>query len=688
MKLLIKMLARPPLSGDYVANLQQKSANSLLIQTLLICLLECLLRSSLGLALACPCIIELMIVLICLYRKNSKMLRYALFVCYLMSSFFSIYASKTPLSTGIFPSLSFFLKTQDILLTLLQTVFQFMLTKLWTESEINAYIVESKSDSKIIDLIQVQNFFIHIYVVTILLLMLCRSRDSQKILKKVCSVNSILCKKIKQLELQISELNNSFEESKLNMLSFSHEFKNALNGLIGSLQTVLEEETFDKPEILYLLESANIYGYLLRNLSQNLLDSAKLDNRRLEIAKEDANMSGFLENVWKITSQMIKRRNLNAFMKINENVPQNLKIDTQKLLQVLINLTSNSLKFTQKGQIYFVVEWEPSSCTKTTIRARSSTSIELGRSFKSDQIALRPNSIIIEESEEIDEEGSYNDIKARLSRSSQAKFLGQNKFVLDFNKQFLSLSESLNTTYEGEGYLKISVVDSGCGIHERDTSKLFRKFSQVSDDAKDRKKGTGLGLWITKQLIELMDGDITVKTKRDVGSIFELRIKAEARGPSYDTPTSLLCSSLSAMKHKLSFSAYSLNDLTPISSPKKKVLIADDDSFNVELLNTYAKKQGRDTLIAHNGKDLFDIFKNNYKDIDIIMTDNQMPYVDGVIAAEMIKNYCNSNGLRNIPLYLLTGDTIQIPNSQLESRGITQIIQKPLEFDALNSILS
>lgn len=159
------------------------------------------------------------------------------------------------------------------------------------------------------------------------------------------------------LETKSSSLEIVAEEQRMIILTFSHEFKNALNGLLGSLR-ILSEITTDKRSI-ELLGSANVCSYMLRNFAHNLLDSGKLEQRQLEVSYERCDVAQFFANSWQVISEMIKNKRLKGFIKISKDVPKTLMLDSQKLFQILLNMTSNSLKFTQEGQIYFLVHWYP-----------------------------------------------------------------------------------------------------------------------------------------------------------------------------------------------------------------------------------------------------------------------------------------------------------------------------------------
>jgi len=155
-------------------------------------------------------------------------------------------------------------------------------------------------------------------------------------------------------------------------------------------------------------------------------------------------------------------------MEIYRNIPPIMKIDTFRLTQILMNLLSNAVKFTDKGTVTMKVMW---------LKGR-------------DDNNLAP--------EDFDE--SINE--------SIAEELEKNHLYFTVLRQSASSSIILNNAVSQKGILRIDVYDTGCGIPPEGIDKLFTPYAQLSQDASRRGIGTGLGLYITKQLCLKMKGDI------------------------------------------------------------------------------------------------------------------------------------------------------------------------------------
>src|SRR5215813_10793537 len=115
----------------------------------------------------------------------------------------------------------------------------------------------------------------------------------------------------------------------------------------------------------------------------------------------------------------------------------------------------------------------------------------------------------------------------------------------------------------------------------------------------------------------------------------------------------------------------------------KKTLIADDDSFNIELMKNYFNKFGISYIIAHDGEEAVSLFKKYHEDICFVITDNFMPKKTGTEAALEIANFLEELKQPKIPIMCISGDV----KISVGEKGITSVIQKPINFDRLKEEL-
>ena len=516
-----------------------------------------------------------------------------------------------------------------------------------------------------INLVTMQRFYAHV----------------SNLLRKVSVLWENISKVNKQLNDQNSKLQNHLEMKDVFIYTFSHELKNALNGLLGNLY--LAYDIAKEPQLVEFLTSAKVCGEVLKNFVHNILDSGKLENGNLEVASERRDVMSFMENVWQICGRIIENKRLQGYLEIAKNVPRYLDLDEQRMIQIILNLVSNACKFTEKGHVRIQVSWQ-----------RIPTSDEQSKEGRASFAENKNRSEEVVQKEEEGESNFYENMKEfrdtsesclldreklHLSTGRQKKFIYDSQFYqLTLSKWNWNREEVLpsNSKKETKGILKIQVWDTGCGMTEEDQALLFQKFSQTNKIAGQRKVGTGLGLWICRELSKRLDGDIKASSKVGVGSVFELTI----------------CTTVSIFEDKPQmFASTSIDYDTPLRklrrSPhtqnSKKILLADDDNFNVELMKNYLNKFGICYLCAYDGEEAVSLFKKHYEDICFVITDNFMPKKTGVEAALEIKSFLKAMKKPSIPIMCISGDV----KVHVGEAGITSVIQKPINFDRLKEEL-
>lgn len=209
--------------------------------------------------------------------------------------------------------------------------------------------------------------------------------------------------------------------------------------------------------------------------------------------------------------------------------------------------------------------------------------------------------------------------------------------------------------------LRIIVEDTGIGIPESDLKDIFNPFKQQSGNITRAYGGTGLGLTISKKLVEMMNGQIKVKSKPNQGSIFEIilhdvEIVAEVE-PVEDIESI---------------------DINLIHFNPADILIVDDIESNRNMLNSILKKIGLNTIEAKNGKQALELAKKLKP--DLILMDIRMPIMDGFEATKQIKT---NTHLSHIPIIVLTASTGVISKNKIKELRIDGYLIKPVSFSKL-----
>ena len=235
-------------------------------------------------------------------------------------------------------------------------------------------------------------------------------------------------------------------------------------------------------------------------------------------------------------------------------------------------------------------------------------------------------------------------------------------------------SVNINVSFDNdESMLKVRVADTGMGIRKEDLDKLFSSFQRL-DETKNRNiEGTGLGLNITKQLVEMMDGTINVESVYGKGSTFTAKIKQKVVDP---TP-------IGDYTERLSKAQDQTEEFKPtLIAPKAKVLIVDDNEMNLEVISELMSETKIRITTALSGSDCLDILKQ--KHFDLILLDQMMP---GMSGTETLENIRKDHMADDTPIIALTADAIVGARETYLKEGFTDYLSKPVMYNELENIL-
>ncbi len=208
--------------------------------------------------------------------------------------------------------------------------------------------------------------------------------------------------------------------------------------------------------------------------------------------------------------------------------------------------------------------------------------------------------------------------------------------------------------------LLFSVEDTGIGIDEKNLESIFNAFEQANNHDVAKYGGTGLGLAICTKLVHMMNGEISVKSEKNKGSIFTVILR--------DIPVSSIQEEIVTQKLLTS----------NIEFEKAQILVVDDVEENRKLVLASLKDFDIDIIMAQNGKEAIDKLKNI--NVDLILMDLRMPVMDGYEAANIIKN---SPKLKDIPLIALTASVMGKDLEKVSQFGFDGYLRKPVILDDL-----
>ena len=237
---------------------------------------------------------------------------------------------------------------------------------------------------------------------------------------------------------------------------------------------------------------------------------------------------------------------------------------------------------------------------------------------------------------------------------------------------------ALKFTEEGKIILRVSfdketqamrfdVIDSGIGLTKKQTETIFEEFTQADTSTTRQYGGTGLGLSLTRELVKLLGGDLTVSSECGVGSQFTLSVET---GLTDDIE--MIRDEKQIPKH---FDSVALEQAAALSG---SVLLAEDTLTNQELFSIYINKIGPRLTIVNNGKQAVERALN--EKFDLILMDMQMPVMDGVEAVSILRD----KGCQ-VPIVALTANAMIEDRERCLAAGFDHFLTKPIQQSELHA---
>ena len=377
--------------------------------------------------------------------------------------------------------------------------------------------------------------------------------------------------KLAEIELiKAKELAEKSKQAKEQFLSnISHEIRTPMNAVIGITQLLIQEAL--NPSQIQYLNSLLFASENLLVLINDILDFSKIDAGKVNFESIDFSLSDLIQGIRQSMAHKAEEKNIKMKIRLDSDLPDVLEGDPLRTSQVITNMLSNAIKFTERGYV------------EVSVMVKKQTSTDV---------------------------------------------------TIDF-----------------------AVTDTGIGIPENQLSLVIESFTQAHADTTRRYGGSGLGMTISKRLLELQGSQLQVQSQEGIGSkfFFELSFR---RGKK-KLPAFLKSGTLSPEQ----------NELQDI-----RVLLVEDNAVNRMVASKFLSRWGGKTTIAENG--LIALEKIKSKQFDIVLMDLQMPEMDGYSATRAIRAM-EDPYFHSIPIIALTASAMMDVKDRVFLIGMSDYLTKP-----------
>lgn len=363
------------------------------------------------------------------------------------------------------------------------------------------------------------------------------------------------------------------------LANMSHEIRTPMNGIIGMTTLALSKIDNNVEQAKDFTKKAKNSAKMLLGVINDILDFSKIEARKIEIEKTQVSVGEILSQMNDLFSYTAAQKDIKFSIEQENIVPEYIIGDKLRLTQVLTNLISNAVKFTNEGSISLKLE------------------------------------LVSKKDEDIE--------------------------------------------------LKFSVSDTGKGIAKKNQDKLFKSFAQEDSSISREYGGTGLGLTISKNLVELMDGEIGFDSVENEGStfFFTLNTKLVKEKNIKKKDTSLI---IDEEENKIL---------------DTRILLVEDNDINQELAYNFLIQIVKEVDIANNGEEALDILDSKeegyYK---LVLMDIHMPILDGNNATIRIKE---QDKYKDLPVVAMTANILKKDLEYSMKCGMCDYVTKPFEVQEL-----
>lgn len=355
----------------------------------------------------------------------------------------------------------------------------------------------------------------------------------------------------------------------------SHEIRTPMNGVLGMIQllqiTQLNGTQKRYADIIYRSAKA------LTNVISDILDYSKMEKGKLDLQLSNVNVRELMTDMQSIFATPAAEKNIQLIQEVDAKLPETIRVDEVRVRQILINIISNAVKFTDHGQV---------------------------------KITAKPM---------------------------------------------------------GDNLVNFEVEDTGLGMSQQQVDKVF---AEHLDSDPHQTDGAGLGLVISRQLIELFGGELSIKASKQTGTSVSFYLPMVQQAEVLIAP----------QEEPIAFTK-------PARSYSKTILVVDDDVPSQEVVQSMLQRMGHRVCVVENGQEALSAVRDNEQYWDMIFMDCEMPQMNGFEAVQRIREWEKEKGFEKAVVVGLSAHNHPTYLRRCIQSGMQTYLIKPIEFSDLKSIM-